>query len=447
MTKIYMRLLFPSLALLIFISLLGTLLLEWTPGSWQVLVSFACGLFAYSLMLTQVLISVRIKVIEHHIGLPNLYAVHGFMGMAALLAVLIHFLNQWNGFAVIFSGQVSTASLFGFIGAFSLLIVILTGVFVLSNTFIKRSKKLMKRKDTIYKRERQLWLHRLSLLAIVAIYFHLFNLRFVSSNALFMTLLTTYTIVVLGWYAIYKINLMRLPRYSVHSISKPTQSLYQLELIPADNQPVLTYKAGQYAFLRFVDSDVANESHPFSLSSSPEHSKEKLQMIIKESGDFTRTLNQVKPGDKVTLDGPYGDYFPKEAAMSRTPMVLLSGGIGVTPNLSILRHEIANKSDRRIFFVWGLATKEDIMLVEELDRLEKEFPNFTYHFIFSNEEVPGYAHGFISPKYLQEIGAGDLYDEAHYYICGPPPMLNAAKKMLADNHVDPERIFLEEFAF
>lgn len=442
-----LRWFFPILSLVIFGTLLWAMLLEWAPRSAQNFMSFALGLLAYSMMLTLILIAVRPKAIEHRVGLPEMYAVHGWIAMILFAAVIVHFIIQWNGFGVIFAGEVSTVSLYGFIGAIFLVIVMLTGIFVLSNTFIKRSKILMQRKEKSYNRNRQLWLHRLSILSIIAIYFHITSLGFLSSNTIFMVLFTSYTVLSLGWYFLYKLNILRLPKYEVNSIRKTTPTFYELELKPAHGNAMMDYKPGQYAFLRFVDSSVSRESHPFSLSSAPEDTRETVQIMIKEAGDFTRTLGQVKAGDKVTLEGPYGNYFPHEAAVSDTPIVLLSGGIGVTPNLSILRHEMAQKSNRKIIFVWGLAHREDLMLVDQLDEWEKEFPNFSYHIIFSNEEVSGYEKGFITRDYLAKIGVAELFQEANFYICGPAPMIDAMKKVLAEERVSADQIYLEEFSF
>lgn len=437
---------FPVLSVVIFGTLLWAMLLSWSPGSAQGFLSFASGLLAYSMMLTVVLISVRPKKIEHQLALPEIYTIHGWMSMTLFAAIVVHVFIQWNGLGNIFSGEMSTVSLWGFIGVLFLVIVMLTGIFVLSNTFIKRSRKLMQLKETYFKRERHLWLHRLAILSVAAIYLHMFNLGFLASNTVFMALLTGYTVIVLGWYFIYKIRLARLPRYKVHSITKPTPTLYEIDLMPADGS-MMDYKAGQYAFLRFVGSDVSSESHPFSFTSAPTHNQTHVQVMIKEAGDFTNTLDKVKLGDELTLEGPYGNYFPREAALSDTPMVLLSGGIGMTPNLSILRHEIAEKTDRKIHFVWGLALGDDLMLIDEFEEIEKEHPNFSYHMIFSNEEVAGYSYGFITYEYLNEIGVGELYDTANFYICGPAPMINAAKKILKENNVPDENVYLEEFAF
>ena len=79
-------------------------------------------------------------------------------------------------------------------------------------------------------------------------------------------------------------------------------------------------------------------------------------------------------------------FFPDEVQESEDPFVLLAGGIGLTPNLSILRHEHEKNSNRRIHLVWGLAIEEDMFMIEEFGTMKAANPNFSYDIIFSNQE-------------------------------------------------------------
>ena len=128
-------------------------------------------------------------------------------------------------------------------------------------------------------------------------------------------------------------------------------------------------------------------------------------------------------------------------------MVLLSGGIGVTPSLSVLREEIANNSNRRIVFIWGVATEEQLMYYDELEKIAEKYPNFSHHIIFSNEEVEGFPHGFVDNDFIQKEGLKEYYETASWHICGPPPMLAAAKNLLKENNVTEQQANIEEFSF
>src|SRR5690625_6935461 len=96
--------------------------------------------------------------------------------------------------------------------------------------------------------------------------------------------------------------------------------------------------------------------------------------MIKEAGDWTESLANIKEGDIAKFEGPYGHFFPEEVQESNedeVPFVLLGGGIGLTPNLSVLRHEIEKGSQREIHLVWGLAYEEDMFMLDELERCEE----------------------------------------------------------------------------
>jgi len=437
---------FPALSLVLFGTLLWALLADYVPNTAQVFFSTTTGMLSYCIMLTLILVAVRPKAIEKKLGLTDMYEIHGWLAMVLPFSLLVHVGIRWSGLSEIITLDLSPASMWGFGGLIALIIVVLTGVFVLSDTFISRSDKLIELKETFFKRNTHLWLHRLAIVSVIAIHFHIYNVNYLRNNTPFRVLITTYTVIALGWYVIFKIRLGTLPKYEVADISNPTPDIYEVSLRREDGE-ILDYEAGQYAFFRFVDSDVSSEAHPFSFSSAPEHTEETAEIMIKESGDFTSTLDDVEPGDKVTIEGPYGNYYPEEEKESDDPIVLLSGGIGVTPNFSILRHEIAKDSDRRIVFIWGLDTEADMMYIDELEKIEEENENFTFHLIFSGEEVEGYPFGFVDDEFIQDEGLGEFYSSANWHVCGPPPMLAASRGLMASNDVDNERQYVEEFAF
>lgn len=298
-----------------------------------------------------------------------------------------------------------------------------------------------------YKRNTHLWIHRLAIVSIIAIHFHVYNVIYLRNNVPFRFLTTLYTVIALGWYAIYKIKIVLLPKYEIIEMNMPTPNIREIKMKPVNGNR-MDYNAGQYGFFRFVNSEVTSEPHPFSLSSAPSADKETITVMIKEDGDFTSSLDRVNIGDKVTIEGPYGNFYPDEIAENEDhAMLLLSGGIGVTPNLSVLREEIAKNSNRRIAFVWGLAYEQDTMYLDEMKKLEAEYPNFSYHFIYSEEEVDGFPNGFVDDKFIAQEGLEEFYENASWHVCGPGPMLEASKGLLKEKNVTEEQSYIEEFAF
>ena len=438
------KILFPLIALFIYITLLGAFLAngQLSPVGQQLPV--ALGLLAFSLALTEIFIALRPKKLEQKIGLPLMYSVHGTMAIILMIAAIAHAgseLNAQKDFAV-----TPTVTPAGFVAMALLILTTLTGVFILSNTFVKRSRKLRNLKEKIFKREAGHWVHRLSVLAVVAIFAHMMSIEFVRSNTLLSILSALYVVLAVGGYIGSKVANRLLPKYVLRNSSQQNPTVFGLEFEPQKGT-LMSYEPGQYVFVRFLNSELSKESHPFSISSAPESNRTTLQVMIKNSGDYTSQINKLKTGDIATLEGPYGCFMDSKTANADTPLVMLAGGIGITPILSILRSQIEKQVSRRIILVWGLTSQKDLLQLNELQQMKQQNDNFSYHITFSKELVDFFDYGQISQEYLQSIGVDTLYREADFFICGPDPMMNSMKKILSDHQVLVNNVHIEEFSF
>jgi len=154
-----------------------------------------------------------------------------------------------------------------------------------------------------------------------------------------------------------------------------------------------------------------------------------------------------KPGDKVTISGPFGEFHIKP---TEREMIFIGGGAGMAPLRShIMRLLETVKTDRKMSYWYGARSLREMFYAEDFDRLEKENPNFKWHVALS-EPLPednwtghtGFIHNVVLEKYLNEHPAPE---ECEYYLCGPPMMNSAVLKMLDDLGVDPEMIDLDDF--
>jgi len=164
-------------------------------------------------------------------------------------------------------------------------------------------------------------------------------------------------------------------------------------------------------------------------------------------GKMSSYIFNLKPGDKVTISGPYGEFFIKE---TDAEMVYIGGGAGMAPLRSHIFELLKNlKSGRKISYWYGGRSKRELFYIEEFEELEKEFPNFSLHLALS-EPLPednwtghvGFIHSVLLENYLKDHPAPE---DCEYYICGPPMMLSAVQKMLADLGVEPENIAYDDF--
>lgn len=154
-----------------------------------------------------------------------------------------------------------------------------------------------------------------------------------------------------------------------------------------------------------------------------------------------------KPGDKITLSGPYGDFHIKE---TDAEMVYVGGGVGIAPLRSHIFHLLkTEKSERRISFWHGARSRREVFYEEEFRELEKEFSNFTFNLALS-EPLPednwmgykGLIHNVLFDNYL---GRHRQPEEIEYYLCGPPVMNAAVLNMLDNLGVPPENIAFDDF--
>ena len=155
----------------------------------------------------------------------------------------------------------------------------------------------------------------------------------------------------------------------------------------------------------------------------------------------------LKPGEKVTLNGPYGDFMAKDTDRE---MCFIGGGAGMAPMRSHIFHQLnALKTDRKITFWYGARSKEEIFYEEEFRTLEKENDNFYFYIALSDplpedqwEGMTGFIHQCLEDEYIRTHPDPQ---EVEYYICGPPLMLSAVRSMLDSYGVEPEMIAYDDF--
>jgi len=154
-----------------------------------------------------------------------------------------------------------------------------------------------------------------------------------------------------------------------------------------------------------------------------------------------------KPGDKVTISGPYGEFFIKE---TKREMMFIGGGAGMAPMRSHIFDQFKTQgTDRKATFWYGARSKREIFYEDEFEALEKEFPNFEFTVALSepmdsdNWDGPiGFIHQVILDNYLKNH---EEPEEIEYYLCGPPMMNDAVQKMLYDLGVPDEMIAFDDF--
>ncbi|MFT6154534.1 MAG: Na+-transporting NADH:ubiquinone oxidoreductase subunit F [Crocinitomicaceae bacterium] len=160
----------------------------------------------------------------------------------------------------------------------------------------------------------------------------------------------------------------------------------------------------------------------------------------------TYTFN-MKPGDKVTVYGPFGEFFAKD---TQAEMIFVGGGAGMAPMRSHIFDQLKRlKSDRKISFWYGARSLRELFYKEDYDGLAKDFPNFEWHVAMSDpqpednwEGLTGFIHNVLLEEYLNDHPAPE---DCEFYMCGPPIMNQSVTNMLLEMGVEPESIMLDDF--
>ncbi|WP_027857000.1 NADH:ubiquinone reductase (Na(+)-transporting) subunit F [Marinobacterium jannaschii] len=164
-------------------------------------------------------------------------------------------------------------------------------------------------------------------------------------------------------------------------------------------------------------------------------------------GKMSSYVFGLKPGDKITVYGPFGEFFAKE---TDNEMVFIGGGAGMAPMRSHIFDQLKRlNSKRKISFWYGARSMREAFYGEEYDQLQAENPNFQWHLALSDPQpednwdgMTGFIHNVLYENYLKEHEAPE---DCEYYMCGPPMMNAAVIQMLLDLGVERENIFLDDF--
>ncbi len=165
-------------------------------------------------------------------------------------------------------------------------------------------------------------------------------------------------------------------------------------------------------------------------------------------GLMSSYIFSLKPGDKVTISGPYGEFFVNEK--SDAEMIYVGGGAGMAPLRSQIFDELLTKNcQRKISYWYGARSLREVFYADEFDRLAEKFPNFSWHLALSdplpedNWKGPtGFIHQCLYDLYLKDHPAPE---DCEYYMCGPPMMTGAVVKLLDSLGVERENIYFDDF--
>jgi len=241
--------------------------------------------------------------------------------------------------------------------------------------------------------------------------------------------------------AIKPLFILRRP-YVVSEVRKERGDTWTLAMQPKDHRG-FRFSPGQFGWLTLWGSPFKITGHPFSFSSSAEITDGRVEMTIRNLGDLTSRIHEVPVGKRVYIDGPYGAFTIGNPADMH---VLIAGGIGITPMMSMIR-TLADRGDKRpVILIYGGKDWESITFREEIEELKGRLD---LKVVYVLEKPPagwtgekGFINAGIMKRHLPPP-----YADHEYFICGPDVMMDAIEKALGEMHVPLSKYHSERYNF
>lgn len=391
------------------------------------------GELAYCLFIFDTILGLRPAWLECKIELKTLYMVHGIAAIfAVILAVLHDMLSHLHGIAGLF-GKIALDG--------SILITVLALIF-LSNQLLASlpgiGKIIVKIRKIAGKfkidRELNVLVHVLAPLIVVFTFLHVCLIPKFSRRPGFMVFFVGYFVIFAMCYLYYGVyQKLSAPWYQVQTLTMLNDHTYQLVLSKPGGKVVHVH-GGQFVFIHPSFAQL-NEYHPFSVISSQDQGRS-ITLGIKAIGDFTQRLAQVKPGMPVKVKGAFGHF---QRPNNNYPIVMIAGGIGITPCLGMLE---SLPNDRVAYLIWSVRSANEYVFREKILCLQESHPHLKV--IVHDTSKKGYLN---QQTLLSTVPLLKNQETANYFLCGPKPMMMSIKQILLTHDVSSRFILEEGFIF
>lgn len=384
------------------------------------------GTIAYVWMLFAIYLSTKPKWLDRLIGLPEMYMVHGMLSIAAIVLAYLH----KEGTAS--TGWIKTTGDWSFDLFLGLMIYSLIFMAGWLTNRIPVLKSLKHSLEKVFKHELSVWIHRLNIVAVVLAFIHVQLISYITAIKPFIYLFDTASAIVLGCYLFSKfVQPLTYEQGFLVSNKKIAQNIQEL-VIKLPRSSHIQLLAGDYVFMAFPDYPGLKEMHPFSIANAPDNNRE-IILLIRGDGDFTKKLAYVPEKSRVNIDGGYGRY---QAFLNDQPqdanIVILAGGIGVTPLLST----IADNIQRNITVFYTAHQNDDLLYLDKFSQWQQQ----------DNIQCAIQVGRFHDEQVLQGL-PHEWQKNTIFLIGGPSSMMHHWVRFLKNHGAGNGQIYFEEFSW
>ena len=410
------------------------------------LASIIFGACAYTFLSMQFILSARPPFIDRVFGQDTIYRFHAVMAVVSFALGFIH--RQIK--VLVFDRQVliSTIALV-LLGA----IILFSPIFLIDSFLLKikpiAAFKRFSARTFRLKRRTVKWVHNLTLVVGGLLLVHVLQSTGASISPAVRAVFIAYFAIGMSFYVYHQLIrrwILNREAWRVAEVVESAPNIHTLKVTPGKGG-VFNYQPGQFMFLRVLSQHIESEEHPFTISSSPTQ-EGYITATIKASGDYTSKIGQIRPGDKALVDAPYG-IFSYLRHKPRGKMIMIAGGIGITPLLSMLRYMRDKDPNHNVQLIWGVQRESELVYRSEVAELKGKLAQFDWVPVMSNQpDWPG-EKGFITRQLIEKYAIKDGEDPRlmDFYVCGPPIMMDIVIPIIMEMGVPSSKIHFERFAF
>ncbi|MGD8492752.1 MAG: ferredoxin reductase family protein [Desulfobacterales bacterium] len=389
------------------------------------------GLVAGCLLLIQVVLAARLKSLDRIFGLDRLFRYHRLGGFIIAALVIVHpiaiFISddrifiplQWRYWPE-------------FVGLFLTLLI----VFMVVTGHWRAGLRLAF----------QRWwpIHRIAgMLAVTAFGIHVLSVNDTFEQKL-PWLLAIVALALCGlvflWIRTRRLR-NRVRPLRVSAVEPAGADAVSLKMV-AEGHHLPAYLPGQFGFVSLSSAHVSNEEHPFTIASSPTQS-DALEIVVRTTGDWTAQLPNLQPQDGVLFDGPYG-LFGHLSISKQTEIIMIAGGIGITPMLSMLRYMAESDDQRKITLLWSNQTPDHIVLPDAFEKLAAQLKGLHIVHVMTRASEYSGERGRLDRSKLKRLLSG-CSRSAAVMVCGPDHMMQDVRLHLVSLGFQRQMIFMERF--
>ena len=393
------------------------------------------GLLGTYLVLWQLLFMARLPWLEHAFGLERMAVLHKWNGYLVIVLLIGHAIFQTLGYQL-GDGKNIASQLADFITGYQGLLaaIVSLGLFIVvvvaSITIAARHLAY----ETWY------FIHLYAYLAVVLAFSHQLatGVDF-AGNPAFVWYWCGLYILVGGALVLYRVAgplaTYRRHRFRVQTVEKEARGVFSV-YISGRNLHQFEAEAGQFAIWRFLDGKRWWQAHPFSISAVPDGRR--LRITVKNIGDFTSGIHTLKPGTPILVDGPFGKFIERP---TNPKVLLIAGGIGITPIRPLAEEMAADGFDVRVLY--RAHSEGDLVFKKEMDALSAKHGVRVDYLVTEAGGRRFSRDAWISSRMLARF-VPDIADRV-VYVCGPIGMMAAVRTSLEALGVPSDQIRTEVF--